>query len=323
MAKKTGIAWTDGTWNPIRGCSPVSEGCRNCYAATMASRFSGDGQPYEGLAKNGRWTGAVRIVNEHLQDPLKWRAPQRIFVNSMSDLFHEALHDDQIDTIFGIMANAPQHTFQVLTKRPERMKAYLSKPGVTYRWRCRAIDALGSIYTGEPSGPGPLRNVWLGVSVEDQATADERIPLLIATPAAVRFISAEPLLGPLKLTELPVPGDDRGFQFNSLTDSDDEHFFNVHAKLDWVIVGGESGPGSRPFNVAWARDLVRQCKQHDVAIFVKQLGHLVVAEEIWPVKRPKWVLSNHPGVSGPCLVDLKGGDWDEWPADLRVREFPS
>src|SRR5690348_2206473 len=175
MGDKSKIEWTDATWNPIRGCSRISEGCRNCYAERVAARFAGLGQPYEGLAKyrgeglrqigdrghiDPHWTGEVRFIEEKLGEPLHWREPRRIFVNSMSDLFHEKVQDIWLNKIFSnVMEIATQHTFQILTKRPERMLKYLS-----WRW---------------DDGRIPMRNIWLGVSVEDQKTADERIPLLL------------------------------------------------------------------------------------------------------------------------------------------------
>jgi protein gp37 len=221
---RTKIEWSDATWNPVRGCSRVSEGCRFCYAEAVAARFSGPGMPYEGLARMSsrgpRWTGAVRTVPERLVDPLRWRRPRRVFVNSMSDLFHEALSDAQIDEVFAVMALASSHQFQVLTKRPARMRAYLSALDVAERVARaamlirprrredddRVLDEISTnVLWGARLGGGfeargfhrwPLPQVWVGVSVENQATADERIPLLLETPAAVRFLSVEPLLGP-------------------------------------------------------------------------------------------------------------------------------
>jgi protein gp37 len=198
MGNNTKIEWTDATWNPIRGCSRVSEGCRNCYAD---------------------WTGKVSFVEDHLLEPCRWRKPRRIFVNSMSDLFHENVEENWIDQIFAVMAMCSRHTFQILTKRPERMLKYLTKFSTKSEW-ARYLSELNdseeiSIFSedaecvihnsiqGSISPPysvgWPMRNVWLGVSVENQAAANERIPLLLQTPAAVRFISAEPLLGPIDL----------------------------------------------------------------------------------------------------------------------------
>jgi protein gp37 len=280
MSVTTGIEWTDSTWNPIRGCSRVSEGCRNCYAESMALRFSGPGQPYEGLAvlQNGHalWTGKIQFVEKHLLDPLKWRAgirdqgtgssrPRRIFVNSMSDLFHENVTDEMRDRIFAVMALCPQHTFQVLTKRPERMLEYFATGllgTVREAFVGRQAQMVNQARTGLPvlkwSGL-PLPNAWLGVSVENQATADARIPMLLKTPAAVRFISAEPLLGPVNLKVTAAA--------SCVMDC-----LNRHDGLDWVICGGESGPHARPMNPDWARGLRDQCQAAGVPFFFKQWG---------------------------------------------------
>lgn len=318
MSDSTGIQWTDATWNPIRGCSRVSEGCRNCYAEAVARRFSGQGLPYEGLTNGqGRWNGTIRVVEEHLTDPLRWKRPRRVFVNSMSDLFHENVSDQTIDRIFAVMAFSPQHTFQVLTKRPERMLAYMNGLSRHPKDHCWA-DALRSFRVfghGDTlrSVSLPLPNVWLGVSVEDQATADARIPLLLQTPAAVRFISAEPLLGPidlLKQNEVPL----------SMLPT---------ARLDWVIVGGESGPGARACERHWLALIVQQCKRADVACFVKQLGAKYTDAQNGiggaAFKTDPVVQADIKGrMYGPLayLRDRKGGDITEWPEELRVRQFP-
>ena len=341
MSDKTGIEWTDATWNPLRGCSRVSEGCRHCYAETVAARFSGPGQPYEGLADRARsgskWTGVVRLIEAHLTDPLKWRQPRRIFVNSMSDLFHESVPDEWIDRIFAVMALAPQHTFQVLTKRPERMREYLTQrhrfwnaflpfvgPGISTHDKAEAWcrengvkrdererrigiinDGGGFHYPNESAWP--LQNVWLGTSVENQQTADARIPLLLQTPAAVRFVSAEPLLGPVNLHKALC----RKVRPDVLTPTDVwGSECEPRGDLHWVIVGGESGPGARPCDLAWIRSIVQQCKAAGVACFTKQLGAKV--RQCDDGREPLvW-----------SLTDRKGGDPEEWPADLRVREFP-
>jgi protein gp37 len=270
-----GISWTDRTWGPVRGCSRVSEGCRHCYAEQVAARFAGPGQPYEGLAKKvggeARWTGEVRFIEEHLADPLKWRKPRRIFVNSMSDLFHEKLTDEQIDRVFAVMALAPQHTYQVLTKRPERMRLYMTALANGQRPLCvTATEIRGSMVGGlmvqmahgSDRTDGPPYRPWpflhLGVSVENQATADERIQLLLQTPASVRWISAEPLLGPIDLT---------GYDDGSWWTEDGQE---TEQCLDWVVVGGESGPDHRPMNLDWLRSIVEQCRAAHVPVWVKQ-----------------------------------------------------
>ena len=361
---KTEIAWTDFSWNPVRGCSRVSEGCRNCYAERMAARFAKPGEPFHGFAKvtaprdgldrvGGRrngWTGRVELIPSKLDEPLRWRKPRRVFVNSMSDLFHEALRDEHVAHVFGVMAAAPQHTFQVLTKRPERMRRW-------FEWIEQGFQGAGiggtrlapagpslranRMPTGEwPALPWPLPNVWLGVSCEDQATADERIPLLLQTPAAARFISAEPLLGPVDFQPLwslsrighcegcggwvaadPVLGNghDNGkaAACGPITEWRDG--------IDWVIVGGESGPGARPCDVAWVRSVVRQCREAGVPVFVKQLGARPYDSLCaWKMldRRREPSPDEAARLGAMKFKHPKGGDPDEWPEDLRVREFP-
>jgi protein gp37 len=269
----------------------------------VAYRFKGPGQPYEGLAvlKNGHpsWTGEIRFVEEHLLDPLKWkdvagdvrvdgeglhvtsRRPRRIFVNSMSDLFHENVTDEMRDKIFAVMALCPQHTFQVLTKRPKRMLEYLHGAfgriaDIVVRMRAERGDksCVGPLAHLPPGARWwPLANVWLGVSVENQETADERIPLLLETPAAVRFISAEPLLGSLWIapwlgTECCHDGSYSEEDTNATICRECEE----QGVLDWVICGGESGPGARPMHPDWARGLRDQCMAARVPFFFKQWG---------------------------------------------------
>jgi len=316
----TNIEWTDETWNPVRGCSRVSPGCMNCYAERQAIRQSGPLGAYEGLVHiaNGHpaWTGKVDFATNHLEDPLHWRAPRRVFVNSMSDLFHENVAEEWIDEIFAVMAACPQHTFQILTKRPERMLDYFLKYAhldVRGAFIGQHIGKRHLALTGEPVAewPGlPLPNVWLGVSVENQKYADERIPLLLETPAAVRFISAEPLLDEIVLSHVLNPSREGYYAvagtaplyINALRGYSDNGDWR---KLDWVIVGGESGPVSRPFRTEWAASLVEQCRDAGVACFVKQLGAHIIQDGERHRKR-----------------DKKGGDWHEWPHELRVREFP-
>ncbi len=290
-----GISWTDQTWNPIRGCTRVSEGCRHCYAETMAARFCGPGQPYEGLARmtpsGSRWTGNVRFVEEHLCGPLRWRRPRKVFVNSMSDLFHASVADYQLDQLFAVMSLAPQHTFQVLTKRPERMVKYLMGDCVrsrivAHQWGIvedrvdptdrRSDDIRATAYDVD-GDDWPLPNVWLGVSCEDQANADERIPLLLQTPAAVRWVSAEPLLSSLDLgrwltKKFQVDYDEMMARFPVQPTYMPAHLRRPPDGLDWVVVGGESGPGARPMHPAWARSLRDQCQSTGVPFFFKQWG---------------------------------------------------
>jgi len=291
MSDDSKIEWTDATWNPIRGCSRVSEGCRHCYAERVAARFSGPGQPYEGLVRisntlDGRkpigWNGTVRMVAEHLADPLRWKRPRRVFVNSMSDLFHELLTNEQIAAVFGVMAAAPQHTFQVLTKRARRMREWFEWAGRLDldRLQARAYSAIpesdhaGRLAIARGRGRSwPLRNVWLGVSVENQAAADERIPELLATPAAVRWISAEPLIGPVDLG-LPRTWMVGATARKILRDNHARGAVPAHLRppvsLDWIVAGCESGPGARSCDFAWLRSLRDQCAEAGVPYFLKQ-----------------------------------------------------
>ncbi len=328
MSALSSIEWTDRTWNPVRGCSIVSPGCIHCYAMKFAHRFSGAGKAYEGLTKQTKagpqWTGKIRLVEDALLEPLKWRKPQRIFVNSMSDLFHEGVPDEFIDRVFAVMAlcdgtrsSGRHHTFQILTKRPERMRRYLSDADAPFRVNAQIVRIVMGGYTPIRNGcdwtpqPWPLPNVWLGVSCEDQQRADERIPLLLQTPAAVRFVSAEPLLGPIRFDSPLLEADSEG-------------------NIDWVIVGGESGPGARPCDVAWIRSIVDECAECSVPVFVKQLGSVPVMDgEQWAHLHPTPLLSarnSKHGIDGLVPLALgssKGGDPSEWAAYLRVREFPS
>lgn len=310
MGDRTGIQWTDATWNPVTGCSKVSDGCRNCYADDVARRFWGE-----------RKFTDVRCHEERLDQPLRWQRPRRVFVNSMSDLFHDHVPDDFIDDVFATMLASPRHTFQVLTKRPKRMCDYMQS-------RARALhDPHGEIgqrvfdlraaLDGHRSWPAP--NVWLGVSVEDQRTANERIPMLLQTPAAVRFISAEPLIGPLSLMssiggtrwiggQRGCGSTHRGIGSPDCPKEPHHHHDELcKPGLDWVIVGGESGPGARHCDIEWIRSVVQQCRHASTACFVKQLGCDPYGDE------SGWILQ---------MKDRKGSDPDEWPEDLRVREFP-
>lgn len=287
MADRSAIEWTDATWNPLRGCSRASEGCRHCYAERMAARFAGEGQTYEGLIHPSThgWNGKVQLVSEALTQPLHWTRPRRIFVNSMSDLFHEAVPDEWIDQIFAIMALAPQHTFQVLTKRAERMHRYMEarRPegwteGYIRLLFERPARAFPSEFERLPLNndthmPWPLPNVWLGVSVENQAAADERIPFLLQTPAAVRWLSCEPLLGPINFRWTPYAYQATGQTYREyLNDKGTINQFESLRKINWIVVGGETGPGSRPMHPAWARALRDQCAAAGVPFYFKQWG---------------------------------------------------
>jgi protein gp37 len=305
MSDHTNIEWTDSTWNPLVGCSRVSAGCINCYAERHAYRFARQaGTVYEGTAKlvNGKptFTGRVNLNPRVLDQPLRWKRPRRIFVNSMSDVFHESVSETNIIALFGIMAACPQHTFQVLTKRPERMQRIVSTiipsraQGDVGQLLHEAVKGLlGYDHKHRPAIQSgsirwPLPNVWLGVSVEDQSAAAERIPPLLQTPAAIRFLSCEPLLGPIDLTidglvclpcsnaenmrMDPTTGAYECCRACDYTGIGDEW------GIDWVIAGGESGPRARPMHPDWARSLRDQCAAARVPFFFKQWGEYLAAD---------------------------------------------
>jgi protein gp37 len=322
------IEWTGTTWNPTTGCTKISAGCRNCYAETMHKRLTLMGQP-----KYAEPFGRVRFHPDALGAPLRRKKPTTYFVNSMSDLFHKRLTNKQIASVFGVMAACPQHTFQVLTKRAERLPKWFSwihdhcsaeegvrPPAVAAFFansRGADIDRWAPMESLLSAVPWPLPNVWLGVSVEDQKTADERIPLLLQAPAAVRFVSAEPLLGSVDLTRLDHPpyGALDSLRAGSWGWPGPDDFVNHSdiSGLDWVIVGGESGPRARECSVGSVRRVVKQCRHAGVPLFVKQLG-----SNVWEVNRSH----THGGWNALPLKNSKGGDPSEWPEDLRVREMP-
>lgn len=288
MTDRTKIEWADATWNPITGCSKVSEGCDHCYAETIARRFAGTSAYPHGFE--------VTLRPERLDQPLRWQRPRRIFVNSMSDLFHRDVPDEYIARVFAVMARAPQHTFQVLTKRPGRMRSLLAHEAFA--------DWVGSFvrvgYSGRwASNRWPLQNVWLGTSVENQKWADVRIPQLLGTPAAVRFLSCEPLLGPLNLRTgryaMPPDGEILGTSLNG---------------IDWVIVGGESGPGARPMHPDWARSLRDQCAAAGVPFLFKQWGE-------WQDG------SAGPGQRGEDHVVVEDGRHEPWSGHTRPDGGPA
>jgi protein gp37 len=307
---QTSIEWTQRTWNPVRGCSRVSPGCQHCYAERQAARNlpgmkSPTGESFAIINGNGpHWTGKVELIPSMLDVPLKRKKPTTWFVNSMSDLFHEDLDTQARDRIFDIMEACPQHTFQILTKRAELMQREME-----FRRKWREIGAPEP-YNNLPR-PCPkftLPNVWLGVSVEDQQRADERIPLLLQTPAAIRFLSVEPLLGPVNLTALS--GKIGGTLLNCLDGRWDEDDSCVPG-IDWVIVGGESGPGARPMHPDWPRSIRDQCQAAGVPFFFKQWGG-------W-IQRP----SGHLLPVEECQIHPRLGIVTvEYPPDLPIHEAP-
>ncbi len=312
----SGIEWTDETWNPTRGCSRTcaegtwQSGCGDgtgggCYAETMAGRIvrmgRGKPTPYDGLvretATGWRWTGVVQFDPVKLAAPLQWRRPRRIFVNSMSDLFHESLSNEKIAAVFGVMAASPQHTFQVLTKRAKRMREW-------FEWVSAAIDgdtpsrfcfafaqARGAgeqprrVVDAARDASWPLPNVWLGVSVENQAAADDRIPELLRTPAALRFLSCEPLLGSIDIQ----PWTQRVSRCTeddpcAACQRDDGVLCRMSSnppRIDWAIAGCESGPDARTCEVDWLRSLRDQCQGAGVPFFLKQAKATYPTSKSW------------------------------------------
>lgn len=275
MGDKTGISWADASWNPFAGCTPVSEGCRNCYAMELHERR-------HAAWKEGRWDDAPvqyhkpfrevqALGDERLKQPLRWKRPRRIFVNSMSDVFHKDVPEIEVAKVWGVMAAASWHRFIVLTKRPDRMLTFL-----------------------EQYWPDPVPNVLVGVSAEDQDTLFARSLYLCRAPAAARGISLEPLLERVEIGLLgTLPKD----HFPGYT--------LAHDLIDWIIVGGESGPNARPFHEEWAEAIVEECSQTQTAVHVKQMGSN-------PYRRGEPVK----------LGNGKGASMGEWPPALRVRQYP-
>jgi protein gp37 len=290
----TGIQWTEETWNPSTGCDRISPGCDNCYALTMAKRLKGMGQAKYQTDGDPRTSGPGFGLATHrgaLTAPLHWRDPRKVFVNSMSDLGHARIPHEFLVQVWAVMAQTPQHTYQVLSKRPERLRRFLSDecrcgsghaPGVHLR--------SGMSWAGTPHSPTyvpgvdshsvyherpwPLLNVWVGTSIELDRYC-RRADDLRGTPAALRFLPLEPLLGPLPSLSLDGIG--------------------------WVIIGGESGPGARRCELGWIEDIVNQCHEAGVAVFVKQFGSVLGRE---------FGAGSH------------GADMDRWPAYLQHRHFP-
>jgi protein gp37 len=359
MAQLSSIEWTDATWNPTRGCTEIAPGCAHCYAKTFAERWRGvPGHPYE-LGFD------PRVAPDKLLEPLKWKKPRRIFVDSMSDLFHETFSFDYIAAVFGVMAACADrdigHVFQVLTKRPQRAREF-------FRWllgdgtigdgyeklRVQSVLHEAVKYVVGYETPGrpavnilrgwPLPNVWIGTSIANQTDADKNIPHLLQIPAAVRFLSIEPLIGPVNLSA--IARHTTGYKEPSMAETSIDalrgsgtypsHLTGIPIDVEfepiqWVIVGGESGPGARPCNVEWIRSIQAQCIAAGVPVFTKQLGakpfvplSYVGGIESHPMMQ--WPASvtwgEHDNAAHPILDDRKGGSMNEWPADLRVREFP-
>lgn len=362
----TGIEWADCTWNVCIGCAKVAQGCKHCYAETMAKRLARMGQDhYAAVVNDTGWNGRAVTVPEALSKPLRWRKPRRIFVNSMSDLYHDDVPFEFIAAVYGVMAATPQHIYIELTKRPKRMREFHEWLGMHVGgadWM-EIYRVAHGIHNAASSCDWPLPNVVHGYSASTQADLDAGIADLLATPSALRCLSLEPLLGPIDVSahirrmtqyhmRLDIAGALANKGFHGFTENGKplppdrveaelrrrheagEKFFPMgdcdgfstqtgcpghrQPRIDWVIVGGESGPGARPCDVAWIRSIVEQCKAAGVPVFVKQLGAHLVSDQPSDFE-------NGDTVVGECdllLRDPKGADPSEWPADLRIRQFP-
>lgn len=327
------IEWTDATWNPVTGCTRISEGCEHCYIERtppmrMAHRTFGGPQI-------GATTG-VKLHPERLDQPLRWYRPRKVFVCSMADLFHEDVPDDYIAQVFGVMAVNEEHTYQVLTKRAGRMRSLLSSSAFVARVREEARKRCGTHRRSRhsvcpvchwntsgncaPEKGWPLHNVWVGVSTETQRWADIRIPALLDTPAAVRFVSAEPLLGPIDLTayiadRLPVTDSEPDAPDGAVAFGMERHVdeWVRQVGLDWAIVGGESGPGARPMHPDWPRSLRDQCTDAGVAFHFKQHGEWTGEHrdgDNWAWTEPgAWVSERTGAVASEADALADGGSW--------------
>ncbi len=335
----TTIQWTNETWNPTVGCTRTSPGCKNCYAFALHDMRHAAHQNGKDLPDQyAKPFTELQMMQDRLDKPLHWKKPRKVFVNSVSDLFHEDVPEEFINKVFAVMAIAKQHTFQVLTKRAERMFAYLKTVRDDDRDLQRFANAACEV-TQSPCAAGlfdetdwPFKNVWLGVSVENQKYADQRIPYLLKTPAAIRFLSCEPLLGPVDLRHVHF---ENTVEIDALTG---DHGVNrplmgrSASRIHWVIVGGESGQDSRTCRTEWLQAIIRQCQVAGVPVFCKQLGANVTTtlpeHESWPghdgPNSPVQFMGDGFGnykVSG--LQDKKGGNMAEWPEALQVRQFPA
>lgn len=321
MSDGSKIEWTDATWNVVIGCDKVSPGCDNCYAIRTAHRLSANpnervAAAYAGTEADGEWTGQVNLIHDRLGLPFQWGRPRKVFVNAQSDLFHKGVPDEFVVEVWAVMALAEQHTFQILTKRPGRMHSLIGSRDFRDAVMNRAVAIAEEDHSPAPRAsrdavlgrsrawrdplPWPLPNVWLGVSAEDQQRLDLRAPLLANTPAAARFVSAEPLLGPL------VP--------------DARHY-----PIDWMIVGGESGPGARPMHPQWVREARDACVLAGIAFHFKQWGEWAPAALFGSSKGVEFAsVPIAPGSDSQHGMQrvgkrvagrmIDGRTWDEYPA---------
>ncbi|MDY6979179.1 MAG: phage Gp37/Gp68 family protein [Pseudomonadota bacterium] len=295
MTDKSHIDWTDATWNPVTGCTKVSAGCKNCYAEREWPRLAANPKAAKYY---GREFTDVRCHEEVLDQPLRWQKPRRIFVNSMSDLFHENVPDYFIGAVFNTMYDAKRHQFQLLTKRPDRMCNFM----------------LGT--TGCGANYDPIPNIWYGVSVEDQKAADERIPSLLLIPAVVHWVSMEPLLGPVHLTHVDY-GAPAPYHLDALVGYCEN---GTDTNLDWVVVGGESGPKARPMHPDWVRALRDQCITAGVPFFFKQWGEWLPISPVYSndIDPQEFIDEWDDGKRELLAMDFSGFIWNHWKGDKDI-----
>lgn len=324
----TQIEWTHipcykpEVWNPVTGCTRVSSGCDNCYAVGMTRRLAGMpkmADKYSGLVNPGKkhFNGTVKCHEGVLSVPIGWKEPRAVFVNSMSDLFHESVPDDFIRDVFTVMGAFPEHIFMILTKRPDRMADVVNRltaPSFEMKTRI-AINSMCMRHDGKKvEAQWPLPNVWLGASVEDQQTANERIPYLIRIQATVRFLSCEPLLSYIDLA--------KACQTSVITKG---FSYLPSQELHWVIAGGESGRNARPMHPGWMRSLRDQCQEAGVPFFFKQWGEWLPSDQYAPASDSK----ERPWSVPYATMDIGGYDWVTKKAAGRLldgvehSEFPS
>lgn len=322
----TKIQWTDETWNPVSGCTRISAGCDHCYIERTPP-FRMAHRKFDSPEVGG--TTGVRLHPERLTQPWRWRKPRKVFVCSLADLFHDEVPDDHIAAVFGAMVSSPHHIFQVLTKRPARMRSLLG--GEEFRFSAAAWAGANSedgdnVHDWVAHGTWPWPNIWLGVTAETQRWANIRVPTLLDTPAAVRFVSAEPLLGPVDLRRWIGHEDEHGpwhyteFGVSCSCGAPCVNEVCQAVRLNWVIGGGESGPGARPSDPDWFRGLRDQCVSANVAYHFKQFGEWAPAEDIDPDSRER-ATEAFIGQGYVCRVGKKaagrlldGRTWDEFPS---------
>lgn len=342
--QEKGIQWTDFTSNPIKyrdeagksvwACVKVSDGCKNCYAETLAKRY-GRGGPFS-LPQTKKVTAYFDAKEAKSLLKSTKITGKRVFIGDMTDIFGDWVLDEILDKLFAVFALRPDVTFQILTKRPERLAKYTTTPFVSNRIleAMHVVDPERGVWSW-PGWDDAMRNVWFGTSVENQKAANERIPWLLKCPATVRFLSAEPLLEPISLnTPLkifthkgpPCCIDREGY--HQLGDGLKPKFREArNLQIHWVIVGGESGPRARPCDLEWIRSIIEQCKQADVACFVKQLGADAYTDTTCTCGHNSDGSWKGPAACFACagrlpLKDSHGGDMSEWPEDIRIRQFP-